>query len=248
VAYEAIRYEVAKGVATITLDRPDKLNAYTPEMGNEVVDAFRTAREDDAVGAVVLTGAGRGFCAGVDLERLQQEREQADGASGTRLGEEAFVRSFPEELLDFTKPTIAAVNGAAIGVGVTMILPFDLRIAADEAKLGLTFTKLGMLPGLGSTHLLPRLVGAVRAKELVLTARVLRAAEAAAIGLVNQVVPGAELLDAVQGLAAELAERDAAVLAAAKRALHYGERATMGEAMKNEQQESAALRGRRRVV
>ena len=243
-AFEHILYDVADGVATITLNRPEKLNAYIPEMGDEIVRAFERARDDDAVGAVVVTGAGKGFCAGVDLERLAESRAAAEKA-GTKLGEEAFILTFPEELYEFPKPTIAAVNGAAIGVGITFILPFDVRIAAAGVKMGVTFTKLGMLPGLGSTHLLPRIVGPVKAAELVLTARVILSEEAAEIGLVNRVVDGGELLATAHALAAELATRDRAVMAAAKRALHHGAHVPLGEAMKNEQRESAALRARR---
>jgi enoyl-CoA hydratase/carnithine racemase len=241
VSYETILYAVEERVATITLNRPEKLNAYVPEMGNEIVEAFGVARDDANVGAVVVTGAGRGFCAGVDLERLKQMRTAAETA-GPKLGEEAFVRSFPEELLDYPKPTIAAINGAAIGVGVTFILPFDLRIAAAGVKLAVPFTKLGMLPGLGSSHLLPTLIGLVKAKELVLTARTILSEEAERIGLVNQVVPADELLKTVGDLARDLAGRNPRVLAAAKRALHYGAQASMGEAMKNEQREGDAVR------
>lgn len=243
-AYQEIRYDVSQGVATITLDRPEKLNAYTPEMGDDIVAAFEAARADDAVGAVVVTGAGKGFCAGVDLERLQQQRAGAD-AGATRLGEEDFILRFPEQLLHFPKPTIAAVNGAAIGVGITMILPFDLRIAAVGVKMGVTFTRLGMLPGLGSTHLLPRIVGQANARDLVLSARVIRAEEALSMGLVHRVVPREELTPVVRDLAVELAARDRDVMAAAKRALLAGPDLSMGEAMKNEQRESAALRARR---
>ena len=137
---------------------------------------------------------------------------------------------------------IVAINGAAIGVGVTMALPCDVRIAAAGAKLGLTFAKLGILPGLGSTHLLPRLVGMANAQELVLSARIIRAEEAARIGLVNRVVPPEDLMQEARALAAEMAACKPAVLAAAKRALHFGASATLAEAMANEQRESAELR------
>jgi enoyl-CoA hydratase/carnithine racemase len=241
--YTNILFEVSDGIATITLNRPDKLNAYTTEMGDEVVDAFQAAR-DDAVRAVILTGAGRGFCAGVDLEHLKAHQAGGNASKGPRLGEEAFLRELPLDLLSYPKPVIAAVNGAAIGVGVTMILPCDIRIAAEGAKFGLTFARLGILPGLGSTHLLPRLVGMARAQELVLTARVILAEEAAAIGLVNRCVPAESLLDEARGMAAAMAECPAPVLAAAKRALYYGAEATMAEAMANEQEQSALLRKR----
>jgi 2-(1,2-epoxy-1,2-dihydrophenyl)acetyl-CoA isomerase len=214
-------------------------------MGDEVVEAFRALREDAAVRAVVLTGAGRAFCAGVDLEHLKAHQAGAKAGAGPRLGEEDFLRVFPLELLAFPKPVIAAVNGAAIGVGVTMILPCDVRLAAASARLGLTFAKLGILPGLGSTHLLPRLVGRARALELVLTARVVPAAEAAAIGLVSRVVDDAALLGEARALAAEMAQIRPEVLAAAKAALLYGEEHGMAEAMANEQRASAELRGQR---
>ena len=249
--YEQILYEAREGIATITLNRPDKLNAYTVRMGEELVDAFGRARGDAAVRVIVLTGAGRGFCAGVDLDALRAPQGGGEAAaaqraagerSSPRLGEEAFVRTFPAELLRFPKPVIAAINGAAIGVGVTMTLPCDVRLAAAEAKLGLTFTKLGLLPGLGSTHLLPRLVGRARALELVLTARVISAEEAARIGLVNRVVPGDALLKQAGEMAAAMAEKDPAVLAAAKALLGRGEAAGMEEAMRWEGEQSAALR------
>lgn len=242
--YEQIRYEITGPAATITLHRPDKLNAYTTEMGDEVVDAFTRARDDDAVRAVILTGAGRAFCAGVDLEHLKAHMAGGNASSKAKLGEEDFLRKLPLDLVAYPKPVIAAINGPAIGVGVTMVLPCDVRIAAENAKLGVTFAKLGLLPGLGSTHLLPRLVGMARALELVLTARVINAFEAHAIGLVNRVVPPDSLLAEAQAMASAMAECKPEVLAAAKAALHYGAGATMAEAMKNEQEASARLRGR----
>jgi len=243
--HENVLYEAAGGVATVTLNRPAKLNAYTVEMGDEVVDAFAHARADEAVRAVILTGAGRAFCAGVDLEQLKAHMAGGGAPGRARLGEEDFLRKFPLDLLHFPKPVIAAVNGPAIGVGVTMILPCDVRLASENAKLGLTFAKLGLLPGLGSTHLLPRLVGMARALELVLSARVVTAFEAAEIGLVNRVVSPDALLDEARALAQAMAAHRPEVLAAAKAALHFGASASMEEAMGNEQAESARLRTRR---
>jgi enoyl-CoA hydratase/carnithine racemase len=245
--YAHILFDVSDGIASITLNRPEKLNAYITPMGDEVTDAFRRSRDDAAVRAVILTGAGRGFCAGVDLDHLKAHQAGGNAAAGKgpRLGEEDFLKKLPLELLDYPKPTVAALNGAAIGVGVTMILPLDLRVAAAGVKIGATFTKLGILPGLGSTHLLPRLVGRARALELVLTARVIRSEEAERIGLVNRVVPAEELLGVARELAAEMADKDPAVLAAAKRALHFGETHGMQESMRSEERESAALRAAR---
>ena len=242
--YKNILYESRDGIATITLHRPEKLNAYTLQMGEEIVHAFREAHGDSEVRAVILTGSGRGFCAGVDLEHLKAHQSE-DNASGPKLGEEDFLRKLPLELLEFPKPVIAAINGHAIGVGVTMTLPCDIRIAAENAKIGLTFARLGILPGLGSTHLLPRLVGRAKALELVMTARVILAPEAAAIGLVNRVVAPEDLLDEARNIASQLAESDPEVLAAAKRAISFGEGSTMAEAMKNEQSASIKLRQKR---
>jgi enoyl-CoA hydratase/carnithine racemase len=240
--YDNIRYEITGPAATITLHRPDKLNAYTTEMGDEVVAAFAHARDDAAVRAVILTGAGRAFCAGVDLEHLKAHIAGGNASSKAKLGEEDFLRKLPLDLLAYPKPVIAAINGPAIGVGVTMVLPCDIRIAAENAKLGLTFAKLGLLPGLGSTHLLPRLVGMAKALELVLTARVVNAFEAHEMGLVNRVVPPDSLLAEAQAMAVAMAECRPEVLAAAKAALHFGASTSMADAMKNEQEASARLR------
>ncbi len=237
------RLEIDEGIATLTLDRPDKLNAYTLEMGEEVTAAFRALRDDPAVRVVVVTGAGRGFCAGVDLDALRAHQAGGEPAPGEpKLGEEDFLRKLPLEIASYPKPVIAAINGAAIGVGVTMILPFDLRIAAEGAKLGLTFARLKLLPGLGATHLLPRLVGRARARDLVLTARKVTAAEALEMGLVDRVVPGAELLETAREVARGLAEIEPEVLAAAKAALDFGAGHDMEASMRNEERASAELR------
>ncbi len=214
-------------------------------MGEEVTAVLRGWREDAAVRAVILTGAGRGFCAGVDLEHLAAHQAGGNVSQGPRLGEEDFLRKLPLELVAYPKPLIAAVNGAAIGVGVTMLLPFDVRIASEDAKLGLAFVKLGILPGLGSTHLLPRLVGRAKALELVLSARTLPAQEALAIGLVNAVVPAEKLLPAARELAAAIAAHRPEVVAAAKAAVNYGVEHTLEEAMRNEERASAELRKQR---
>ena len=244
-SHQHILSDVSEGIGTLTLNRPEKLNAYTTEMGEEVTAVLRTWREDPAVRAVVVTGAGRGFCAGVDLEHLKAHQAGANASQGPRLGEEDFLRKLPLELVAYPKPLVAAVNGAAIGVGVTMILPFDVRIASEDAKLGLAFVKLGILPGLGSTHLLPRLVGRAKALELVLTARTIPANEALEIGLVNQVVPAAELAETARGVAAAIAAHRPEVVAAARAAVNFGAEHGMEEAMRNEERASAALRERR---
>lgn len=237
--YQHILYSVDERIATITLNRPDVLNAYTPDMGDEIVAAFRAAAADDSVRAVILTGAGeRGFCAGADRIYLQQPIPP-----GTRLiGEEELIKSFALELANFPKPTIAALNGHAVGIGMTMILPLDMRIVADHAKLALNFSKLGILLGLGSTHLLPKIVGMHKAQELVMTARTITAQEAADIGLVNHVVPGDQLQAKARELALQCAECDPATLKYAKRALHYGASVSLEEAIANEQRSVLLLK------
>ena len=243
-APESLLVEKSDGIATLTLNRPDRLNAYTPQMGDELTAAFRALRDDDEVRVLILTGAGRAFCSGVDLEYLQGASEQ----ERAKLGASDFIRVMPLELFEYPKPTIAAINGAAIGVGVTMVLPLDVRIAAEDAVLGLTFAKLGILPGLGSTHLLPRLVGPARARELVLSARVLRGEEACRIGLVQESLPAEQVLPAARALAETLAAHDPQVLAHAKRALAFGERADLAATLENEARASQALAEARKRV
>jgi 2-(1,2-epoxy-1,2-dihydrophenyl)acetyl-CoA isomerase len=245
VSYRHILTDVSDGIATLTLNRPDKLNAYTTEMGDEVSGALRGWRDDSAVRAVIVTGAGRGFCAGVDLEHLKAHQAGANASQGPRLGEEDFLKKLPLELVSYPKPLIAAVNGAAIGVGVTMILPFDIRIASEQAKFGLAFVKLGILPGLGSTHLLSRLVGRAKALELVLSARTILAPEALEIGLLNAVVPAEQLAATAREMAAAIAAHRPEVVAAAKASVNYGAEHSMEEAMRNEERASAALREKR---
>ena len=232
-------------IATITLNRPDQLNAYTTTMGDEVTSAFRSLQRDESVRVVILTGAGRAFCAGVDLEHLKAHNLGENASTGPRLGEEDFLRRLPLEMRDYPKPIIAAINGHAIGVGMTMVMPCDVRIAAQDAKLGFVFARLGILPGLGSTHLLPNLVGMARAQELVLTGKKILGSEAAEIGLANKAVPREDVLSEARGMAEKMAEVDPLVLSFAKRALHFGAGHSMAEAMKNEQNESAAMKAAR---
>jgi 2-(1,2-epoxy-1,2-dihydrophenyl)acetyl-CoA isomerase len=243
--YQDILFDVEDGIATITLNRPDKLNAYTTEMGEEVTHAIRGVQRDPAVRAVVLTGAGKAFCAGADLEHLKAHEQGKNVSKGPRLGEEDFLRKLPLEICDYPKPVLAAINGHAVGVGMTMVMPCDVRIAAEDAKLGFIFGRLGILPGLGTTHLLPSLVGMARAQELVLTAKKIRGHEAAASGLVNEAVPADHVLERTKAMAREMAELDPIVLRHAKRALHYGATHSMAEAMKNEQRQSAILKAER---
>jgi len=233
-------FDASDGIATLTLHRPEQRNAYTTEMGDAIVEAFAVVREDESIRAVIVCGAGKGFCSGVDLEALRAQA--TSGAGGRRLGEEDFLRKWPLEMLSFPKPVIAALHGAAVGVGVTMTLPFDFRVAAEGARFALPFVKLGILPGLGSTHLLPRIVGRGSALDLVLSGRTIDAAEALRIGLVQRVVPEGELAASAREIAMGLAECQPGVLAAARRLVCAGAEVSMEEAMANEQRESRALR------
>ncbi len=240
--YQHIDYAVEGAVATLRFERADKLNAYLPAMGEEAVAAFACAREDAAVRAVILTGSGRAFCAGVDLEHFEKHMRGELEDDGPKLGEEAFVRSFPLELADFPKPVIAAINGAAYGVGVTMTLGCDVRYAVRGAKLGLNFAKLGVLPGLGSTHHLPRLIGLAKSLELVLSGATLSAEEAYEIGLVQGLCDDvAELEQTTRALAERMAGVRPEVLAAAKRALRGGAQTSLAEAMELERKLSDPL-------
>jgi enoyl-CoA hydratase/carnithine racemase len=218
VDFEEIRYEVAERVLTITLDRPDRLNAFTPTMGRELIEAFDRADADDDVRAIIVTGEGRGFCAGADLGsggdtfdwRDRQEADEIPRDGGGRIT----LRIF-----ESTKPVIAAINGPAVGVGITMTLPMDVRLAAQEAKIGFVFTRRGIVPEACSSWFLPRIVGISQALEWVVTGRVFSAQEAHAGGLVRSVHPQADLLGAARELAREIAENTAPVSVALSRRL-----------------------------
>ena len=218
--FEDIRYEVEDNVLTITLHRPDRLNAFTPTMARELIAAFDAADADDDVRAVIVTGAGRGFCAGADLEaggstfdyreRGVEDEVPRDG------GGQVTLRIFASK-----KPVIAAINGPAVGVGATMTLPMDIRLAADGAKIGFVFTRRGIVPEACSSWFLPRLVGISQAMEWAATGRVFLADEALRGGLVRSVHPPDELLDAARALAREIAENTAPVSVALARRLMW---------------------------
>jgi enoyl-CoA hydratase/carnithine racemase len=235
--YQDIRVSIADGIATLTLHRPQRLNAYTPDMGVELVAAIRRLLKDDSVRALVLTGSGRGFCAGADRDFLGGKR----GSSGFLLGEEPFINEFAAELAYAAKPLIGAVNGVAMGIGATMLLPFDVRIAAAGASFGFPFVKLGIVPGLGCSYFLPRLVGVARARELILSGATIDAERALQIGLVNEVVADDALPARANAVAAAMACHDAPVVESCKRVLNLGSNGSLPEAMACERQESNRL-------
>jgi enoyl-CoA hydratase/carnithine racemase len=219
--FEQIEYAVADHVLTITLNRPDRLNAYTETMAREMIEAFDAADADDDVRAIVVTGAGRGFCAGADLQGGGDTFQRTgapdeEGAVHRDGGGRVSLRIF-----DCTKPVIAAINGPAVGVGITMTLPMDIRLVAEGAKIGFVFARRGIVPEACSSWFLPRLVGISQAMEWVATGRVFDAREALAGRLVRSVHPQAELLDAAYGLAREIADNTAAVSVALGRQLMW---------------------------
>src|SRR5437762_5659511 len=178
--FQLIRYEASDGIAQITLDRPEKLNAWTPQMAVEQADALRRANDDRSVGAIVMTGAGRAFCAGADMELTFKSRiEGRDPGEDTAGGQGGMPAGLDwVRLVRESKPMIAAVNGPAVGIGMTMILPFDVIVASDRARFGMLFVKVGLVPELASTHFLVQRVGFGRASELCLTGGLYGAEEA----------------------------------------------------------------------
>ncbi|HEX8647368.1 MAG TPA: crotonase/enoyl-CoA hydratase family protein [Thermoleophilaceae bacterium] len=216
--FETIRYEVADGVLTITLNRPDRLNAWTPAMQDELIAALDRADADDAVRAIVFTGAGRGYCAGADLQGGGSTFDWRDREPAGEVPRDGGGR-FTLRLFDCTKPTIAAINGPAVGVGITMTLAMDVRVAADDAKMGFVFARRGIVPEACSSWFLPRIVGIAQAMEWVATGRVFSAQEALAGGLVRSLHPKDELLGTAHALAREIADNTAPVSVALGRRL-----------------------------
>ncbi len=221
-AFTQIRYDVTDGVCTLTLNRPEKLNAITGTMLDELVAAFDAADADDAVRAVVVTGAGRAFCAGADLsagsktfDRVAHGRGEGPGAHRDGGGLVTL------RIYDLKKPVIAAINGPAVGFGITMTLPMDVRIASTAARIGFVFARRGVVPEACSTWFLPRLVGMSRAAEWVYTGRVFPAEEAKDGGLVTRVVEPERLLPAARELALEIARNTSAISVALARQLMW---------------------------
>lgn len=216
--FEDLTIDIADGIATITLNRPDSLNAFRPRMMNELIGAFDLTDADDDVKAVIITGAGRAFCAGADLsaggDTFAKGGSDIQTAQGVPRDGGGLVAL---RIFESLKPVIGAINGAAVGVGVTMTLPMDIRMASDTAKFGFVFAKRGIVPEACSSYFLPRIVGIQQATEWVYTGRVFGAEEALAARLVRSVHPSAELLDAARSLASEIVENTAPVSVAMSR-------------------------------
>lgn len=220
-AYETILTALDHGVLTLTLNRPEALNAYTATMGAELADAFVQADADDAVRVIIVTGAGRGFCAGADMsagaDAFGGEGAKLFGAGRPKTG--APKGGFTEAIYSCRKPSIAAINGGAVGVGITMTLPMDIRIASTKAKIGFVFARRGLAPEAGAASFLPRIVGLPQALRWCYSGRVFAADEALAGGLVSEVVEPEDLLPRAMEIAREIADETSAISIAVTRAL-----------------------------
>ena len=220
-SYQTILYDVSERIATITLNRPDSLNAIIPELNGEVVQALERAKADDEVRVVILTGAGRGFCSGADLKHVEKR------ASGEyRLpGRRGYVTPFgpwTSVMQRLEKPVLGAVNGPAVGAGFSLALACDIRIASENARFGAVFVLRGVATDSGAGWLLPRLVGVSKACELVFTGDIVDAQEALRIGLVSKVTPHDKLMEETRTLAARIAKNGPIAVELSKRMLYAG--------------------------
>jgi enoyl-CoA hydratase/carnithine racemase len=214
-------YEIEDSIALITLNRPDEMNAMTHAMRKELIGLFEDADQNDSVRVVVVTGAGKAFCAGADLSSggSSFDRSDHDGRNVSISEHRDGGGQISLSIFRCRKPVIAAINGHAVGVGITMTLPMDIRIAAEDAKVGFVFTRRGVVPEACSSWFLPRIVGISKAAELVYTGRVFRAEEEASSGLFNYVVPRDQVLSTAMKIAEEISENAAPVSVALSKAL-----------------------------
>ena len=232
--YETLKYDVADKVLTTTLNRPDSLNAFTVTMADEMIDAFERAGRDDDVRVIVVTGAGKAFCAGMDLsvdgnvfgldetlEPTLEDLEERGEDPAIKRGVRDTGGRLALAIYDCPKPVIAAINGAAVGIGATMTLPMDIRLASTKARIGFVFNKIGITPEAASTWFLPRIVGMSKALEWCYSAEILTAEKAHAAGLVSDVVTPEELLPAAQKIARQIADNTSPVAIALTRQMMY---------------------------
>jgi len=231
--YNTLRYEVAEHILTLTLNRPEQLNSFTVEMANELIDAFNRASDDDEVRAIVVTGEGRAFCAGMDLtsagnvfgldESLQPTMEDME----QRLEDPAMIAGVRDTggrvtlaIYDCKKPVIAAINGAAVGIGATMTCAMDIRLASEHARIGFVFNKIGITPEACSTWFLPRIVGVSQALEWCYTGEILKADEALASGFVKAVLPADKLLEEAYRIAGKIAGHSPVAIALTRQMMY----------------------------
>lgn len=231
--YNTLRYEVADHILTLTLHRPDNLNAFTVEMAGELIDAFNHASDDDEVGAIVVTGAGRAFCAGMDLSSegnvfgLDESAQPTLQDLNERLEDPAMIAGVRDTggrvtlaIYECKKPVIAAINGAAVGIGATMTCAMDIRLASEHARIGFVFNKIGITPEACSTWFLPRIVGISRALEWSYTGEILNADQALAGGLVKAVVPADDLLEEAYAIARKIVAHSPVAIALTRQMMY----------------------------
>jgi 2-(1,2-epoxy-1,2-dihydrophenyl)acetyl-CoA isomerase len=232
-SYEQITYRREDGVAWVTLDRPEKLNALTGAMSDELSEVFEEAARDDETRCVALTGEGRGFCAGQDLTEFRDAYETGDRPDIEEHLAKTYHRLIPL-IVGCPKPVIAGVNGVAAGAGLSLALACDVRLASTEARFTQAFVKIGLIPDSGGSFLLPRIVGYAKALELSITGEMIDAAEAHRIGLVNRVIPADSFTEDLQAYAARLAAMPTAAIAETKTLLLEGLISDLGEALERE--------------
>ena len=237
--FQQITYDKADGIATITLNRPERMNAFTPIMLDEWLVALTDAHTDDEVRVVVLTGTGRGFCTGADISRggegltlVDRSRSHVDNRNFLRDS----VQRIPRLVSIMEKPYIAAVNGAAVGAGMDMASMCDMRFAADTARFGMTYVRMGLIPGDGGCYFLPRIVGMARALDLIWSGRLFDAPEALAMGYVSAVVPADQLMEYTREYATRLVKGPAVAIQQAKRLAYRSQELSLDAALDLAQQ------------
>lgn len=245
--FEQILYEKAGGVATITLNRPERMNAFTPTMLREWAAALEDARLDASIGAVIVTGAGKGFCAGADLRGGENALDARSGPPPTTAADfrnwlRDSVHYVPRAVALLDKPYIAAVNGAAVGAGMDMASMADIRIFSTAARAAMSYVKVGLVPGDGGCYYLPRIVGLAKALELIWTGDFIDAEEAVRIGYASNAVPPEELLPAARELAERIAAGPAVAVQAAKRLVYRGYESTVEQALEDANRAMAIVR------
>ncbi|MEM2135975.1 MAG: enoyl-CoA hydratase [Candidatus Jordarchaeaceae archaeon] len=239
--FETLLYEVEEGVATITLNRPEVLNAFNTQMNQDLKLALKKAKEDENVRAIIITGAGRGFCSGADVKSFAEGVALESFKKMVENEELMDLLISPYDLINVEKPIIAAVNGVAVGFGMNLCINCDIIIASEKASFGEFFVRMGILPDMNGCFLLPRIVGIHKAKELIFTGDRIDAKEAERIGLVNKVVPHEELMPTAKALAKKLAENPPLAIGMAKRLIHEGFGEIFGEMLKQEIRYQAKL-------
>ena len=232
-AYQHLRIEIADQIATVTLDRPEKLNALSRDLHDEMVQAANQLRADDDVRVLIITGAGRGFCSGADLTARPAENGVSNNQAA-RLDEFGWVGAQALAFGAIDKPTIAAVNGVAAGAGMSLALACDIRVGSEKARFKTVFLERSLSPDAGMTWFLPRIIGYARASELILTSRFVESDEALDIGLLNRRVAHDDLLSAARETAAQIAFWPPMAARAAKRVLQRNLNATLEEGLRNE--------------